>query len=299
MDVKKLYQLAAHSGALYALTKGRTSNTSFSAGVARVVAEWNLELGETNPFAIRTESTVYSLLNIGKQLIIGTSNGSIHVIDLDSKKEVRHLKLHDKGVFHLYLDNQHNRVYASCADGTVSVWNPQEWSLLWHLNLSSEKIRRVGQNADASITAVACGDGKCIVMESTNHQIIYEFDAHEESCNSLAFLPDGNLLTGGKDAFLRLWNSSDGCSLIKEIPAHNYAIYDIIVNPSSNWIATASRDKTIKIWDLELNEKPIRLDRAKKGGHLNSVNGLLMLDYNRFASCSDDRSVVIWQVEMD
>lgn len=297
MDVKKLYQLAAHSGALYALTKGRTSNTLFSAGGDRVVAEWNLELGETNPFAIRTESTVYSLLNIGKQLIIGTSNGSIHVIDLDSKKEVRHLKLHGKGVFHLYLDNQNNRVYACCADGTVSVWNPEEWSLLWHLNLSTEKIRRVVQNKDASLTAVASGGGKCIVMESTNHEIIYEFDAHEESCNSLAFLPNGNLVTGGKDAHIRVWNGNDGFSLVKEIPAHNYAIYDIIVHANSEWIATASRDKTIKVWDLDFIEKPIRLDRAKKGGHLNSVNGLLMLDGNQFASCSDDRSVILWQVE--
>ena len=107
------------------------------------------------------------------------------------------------------------------------------------------------------------------------------------------------MVTGGKDAFLRVWNGNEGFSLIKEIPAHNYAIYDIIVNSSSQWIATASRDKTIKIWDLEFNEKPLRLDRAKKGGHLNSVNGLMMLDDNRFASCSDDRSVVIWQVEKD
>ena len=197
MDVKKTHQLAAHSGALYALTNGRTSNTLFIAGGDRVVAEWDLESGETNPFAIRTEATVYSLL------------------------------------------------------------------------------------------------------ESKEHQIIYELDAHHESCNSLDFLPNGYLVTGGKDAFLRVWNGNEGFSLIKEIPAHNYAIYDIIVNSSSQWIATASRDKTIKIWDLEFNEKPLRLDRAKKGGHLNSVNGLMMLDDNRFASCSDDRSVVIWQVEKD
>lgn len=299
MDVKKTHQLAAHSGALYALTNGRTSNTLFSAGGDRVVAEWDLESGETNPFAIRTEATVYSLLNLENQLVIGTSNGSIHVIDLNSKKEVRHLKLHDKGVFHLYLDNEHTRVYACCADGTVSVWNPEEWSLLWHLNLSTEKIRRAAQNENASLTAFACGDGKCIIIESKEHQIIYELDAHHESCNSLAFLPNGYLVTGGKDAFLRVWNGNEGFSLIKEIPAHNYAIYDIIVNSSSQWIATSSRDKTIKIWDLEFNEKPLRLDRAKKGGHLNSVNGLMMLDDNRFASCSDDRSVVIWQVEKD
>jgi len=297
MEVIKLHQFTAHSAALYALAKGRTPHTLFSAGGDRVVAEWNLQSGEINTFAIRTEATIYSLLNIGDQLLIGTSKGSMHVIDLASKKELRHLKLHDKGIFHLHVDQTHRRVYAGCADGSVSIWDPTDWSLLWHLKLTSEKIRRVAQNADGSLTSVACGDGSCVILENENHRVIYEFDAHEESCNSLAFLPNGNLVTGGKDAHIRVWNGNNGFSLIKEIPAHNYAIYDILVQANSKWIATASRDKTIKIWDLDLNEKPVRLDRAKKGGHLNSVNGLLMLDGDQFASCSDDRSVILWQVE--
>ena len=95
MNAEKLHQLTAHSGALYALAHGRTTNALFSAGGDRVVAEWNLERAETNAFAVRTESTVYSLLNLDNKLVIGTSNGGMHVIDLETKRELRHLKLHD------------------------------------------------------------------------------------------------------------------------------------------------------------------------------------------------------------
>ena len=49
-------------------------------------------------------------------------------------------------------------------------------------------------------------------------------------------------------------------TLIKSIPAHNYAIYDIVFSPNAKLFATASRDKTVKIWDAELTAK----ERAKK-----------------------------------
>jgi len=65
------------------------------------------------------------------------------------------------------------------------------------------------------------------------------------------YSPDGKfLLTGGRDAHLNIWQT-DSYELIKSIPAHNWAIYDIVFNPDTTLFATASRDKTIKIWDAK------------------------------------------------
>ncbi|MEX2595930.1 MAG: hypothetical protein WEC59_03290 [Salibacteraceae bacterium] len=292
-------QLKAHSASLYALAKGRTVNTVFTAGADRVVAEWNLNAQEPNPFAIRVESTVYSLLTIDRQrLIIGTGVGGIHTIDLLSKKEIKHLKLHNKGIFHLHHDTVNHRIYSSSADGTVSVWDAESWELLWHLQCTDQKVRRTTTNPDGSLAAICCGDGRCLVLETQQHRIIQELDAHADSCNAAAFTADGQLLTGGKDAHLKRWDIKNGFQLKKAIPAHNFAIYDIVVAPNSNWIATASRDKTIKIWDHDLEEKPVRLDRKSHDGHINSVNGMIFLeDENRLVSCSDDRSAIIWRID--
>ena len=98
----KTIVLQAHSASLYALAPGRTKGMLFSAGADKVVAEWDVNLPDPNPFAIRTERTVYSLLNLDrKQLVIGTIVGGMHIIDLETKQEIRHLKFHDKGIFYL------------------------------------------------------------------------------------------------------------------------------------------------------------------------------------------------------
>jgi WD repeat-containing protein 61 len=298
MQVKKIHQLTAHSAALYAMAPGRTLGTLFSAGADKVVAEWNLETGETNAFAIRTERTVYSLLNLNRQfLVIGTIVGGMHVIDLDSKQEVRHLKFHDKGIFHLLHLPKTNRVVAACADGSISIWNAADWCLERHLPLSNEKIRRVAHNHDESLIAVASGDGKVRLLECSEFKLVMELDAHEEGANSVAFLRNGDLLSGGKDAHLCRWTAKNGFQLEERIPAHNFAIYDIVVADNDALIATASRDKTVKIWNPSDLSSPIRLDRAKAGGHLNSVNAAIWLEEEKLlATCSDDRSVILWEL---
>lgn len=297
IQAERLHTLKAHNGALYALAPGRSKGTLFSAGADNVVAEWSLETGQTNAFAIRTEQTVYSLLNLDrKHLVIGTITGNMHVIDLLERKEIRLLKFHDKGIFHLNMNPATGHVIAASGDGSLSVWNPEDWSLLWHLPITHHKIRRTAIGHEGKLMAVVSGDGYCRIFETTQYKEVAAFKAHDDGANSACFLPDGNLVTGGKDAHLRTWNHSKGFELIREVPAHNYAIYDMVLSPDQKMIATASRDKTVKLWDASDTATPTRLDRAKSGGHINSVNAALWLqEENLLATCGDDRTVVVWK----
>lgn len=299
MQITKAHQLKAHSASLYSLAPGRKNGTLFSAGADKVVAEWNLKTGETNPFAIRTERTIYSLLNLEEKfLVIGTIVGGMHVIDLETRKEVRHLKFHDKGIFHLLYLAKSKRVIAACSDGSISVWKSTDWSLERHLQLSHDKIRRVAGNPEEELLAVASGDGKIRLLDTQDFKISFALEAHEGGANSIAFHPNGDLYSGGKDAHLCLWDSKNGFELKQRIPAHNFAIYDIIIPGDAKFMATVSRDKTVKIWNFENLASPTRLDRAKHGGHLNSVNAGIWLEKEQLlATCSDDRSIILWSIE--
>ncbi|PSR03495.1 MAG: hypothetical protein BRD50_05840 [Bacteroidetes bacterium SW_11_45_7] len=64
--------------------------------------------------------------------------------------------------------------------------------------------------------------------------------------------------------------------------------------------ASASRDKTVKLWDAETFELLKVLDNKKFEGHVHSVNKLLWShEHDLLISCGDDRSVIIWKVTVD
>jgi WD40 repeat protein len=67
-------------------------------------------------------------------------------------------------------------------------------------------------------------------------------------------------------------------------------------NTSGTLFATASRDKTAKVWDAADAAFLFRLDKENFSGHLNSVNSVLWLNDDTLISASDDRSIIIWKI---
>ena len=81
-------------------------------------------------------------------------------------------------------------------------------------------------------------------------------------------------------------------------PAHWFTINAIAFHPNGQFFATASRDKTIKIWDANTFELLKVLEVIRDKGHVNSVNALLWHPYQELLlSAGDDRSIIIWETK--
>lgn len=115
----------------------------------------------------------------------------------------------------------------------------------------------------------------------------------------MRYSPDAKtLVSGGRDAHLNFWNVSD-YTLIKSVPAHNFAIYDIVFSPDKSLFATASRDKTIKIWDAKTSDFLLRINIENSNGHTYSVNKLLWTSFNNYLiSAGDDRKIRIFEISV-
>ena len=231
-------------------------------------------------------------------MLVGQGKGGVHVINLDSGKEEKLIQLHTSPIFVIAYYPKHQLIFTGSSDGGIRILN-HAFELVHQIELSSGKIRNITFSAINDQCIIGCGDGTICIISLSNFQIVKQWQGHQPGfgVNALCISPDGKyLLSGSRDAMLNIYNTTS-YELEKSIPAHNYAIYDIAYHASGNFFATASRDKSVKIWEADNFNLIVRLDKESHDGHHNSVNKLLWVDDNLITT-GDDRSIIVWQAEL-
>lgn len=295
LKVNLIYSFSAHAGAIYKLEKANEDYLFYSASGDGFIARWNLQTGEQDKFAIKLNAVVYSISynKVLNHLYGGTAGGSVHVIDLTNNAEIKNLKPVTSPIFSILSVNEINKLFIGDGLGNVHVYDLSNYSFLTTINLGNFKIRDIQYRN--SILYIACGDGSLKRITGINLTEISSFALHNSSVNKMLFIDD-LIYTGSRDAHLKSWDWQ--FNLKANLPLHNYAIYDMAYNPELKLMATASRDKTIKILDAETGDFLLRIDKEKHNGHNLSVNSLLWTDYNNLLiSAGDDRKIIVWQVE--
>jgi len=302
ISVKKVHAFTGHNGSVYTLEKGISEATFFTGSSDKYAALWSLEKMEQEHFAAKFPAIIYALCHIPEKnlLLAGTSAGSVHVLDLVKKEELKILQHHTLPVFDISYSELTGCFYTSGADGNFAVCSLESLSLLKIKKLCEEKVRSIDISESRKEIAVASGDCKIRIFDLQTLEEKHVFEAHRLSANIARFSPDSSLiLSGGRDAHLNIWDAKS-YTLIKSIPAHNFAIYDIVFSPDEKLFATASRDKTLKIWDAETFELLLRINKENHEGHANSVNKLLWSRHHEYlVSTGDDRTVMVWDVIYD
>jgi WD repeat-containing protein 61 len=309
IQVNKLAELTGHKGAVYTLEPANEPNLFFSGSSDRVSAMWDLLKKDATGFGAHFPAIVFSLCYIKEKnyLLAGTSSGSLHFIDLDKKEEIKILQLtepgtnaHIPGIFDIKFHAPTGEIFCAGGDGTFSVCDLKTLSLVKMKKLCSEKVRSIEINEGRNEIAVGCGDGMIFIFDLKTHQEKIKFEAHKLSANTVKYHPNGRfLLSGGRDAHLKIWDINDDFKLAKSIPAHNFAVYSIVFSPDGNLFATASRDSSIKIWDPLTFELLKVINKDKFESHKSSIDKLWWSSCKDIlVSSGDDRSIMLWEVKV-
>ncbi len=297
IQVVKLARFSGHSGSIYGLYYSTSKNKIYTGGAEGYVVEWNPNEPESGVLVARLALPVYSIFLVEETQIlwIGTSSGNIHLIDLKQGKEIRNIAVHQLGVFDLKELN--GIIYAGGGDGKISSHNSETGDLINIIKVSDKSIRTLA--IDSNIQQLVYGSSDwSIGLLSKNLEFLYRLEkAHQNSVFSLAISPNGEyLLSGGRDAMLKIWQLGNDLKLVQEMPAHNLHVHAISMHQENGYFLTSSMDKSIKIWSVEDFTLLKVMDKMRNESHINSVNKIAWIDDVTFLSVGDDKIMFMWRL---
>jgi len=288
---QKKIEFSNHQGPVYCLSKN--TNSFFSSSADKFIVRWDLSKFIQDKFVVKVNSSafsIYHLINL-PYLIIGCSNGNIHVIDTESKKEIKFLEYHKSAIFLINEILEKNYFFTGDAEGNLCFWNNQDFKLIRKIPLNCGKIRST--HFFENDILIGSKDGKLRFIDIDYLTPIEEISINTEGVQAILKMNDQYLI-GGYDGYLYFLDPKSK-KIVSKIPAHKGPIYSL-TRMNKDCFISGSRDKSIKIWNIN-SLKVIDKKDFKTGGHRNSVNCIISLDEKSFVSCSDDSNIILWSQE--
>ncbi|HYG38072.1 MAG TPA: WD40 repeat domain-containing protein [Cytophagales bacterium] len=299
VHVEKIASLSGHRDCVYTLEGTDKPNIFFSAGGDGMVVKWDLTTPDIGKLVVTVPKSIYAICHVARynHLVVGQNFEGIHIIDLESNKEIKSLKTENTSIFDLQFFE--DKLLVAFGNGLISVLDYNSLETKFKVKLSEKSARCISINKACGEFAVGYSDNYIRVFDLKDFKLKYEFLAHENSVFTVKYSSDSKFLfSGSRDARLKKWDVFNGYSLENSVVAHMYAINNLSLSPDFSHFVTCSMDKTIKLWNEEEMKLLKVIDKARHAGHGTSVNKLLWTSYeNQLISCSDDKMLAVWKIE--
>lgn len=124
--------------------------------------------------------------------------------------------------------------------------------------LSKEKLTAIDLSVDGKKIAGAGDNGTLYVWDVVNNYAATPYKMPDTRLTAVTFSPDGSQLIVGNERG-RIWMIRNGLNF-RELSGHTSAIEQIKYNHAGNFMATASKDYSIRLWNMrDLNKAPTLL----------------------------------------
>jgi len=252
-------------------------------------------------------------------VVSSSDDCTINLWDWESGKYIRSMRGHTSAVQDLDFDDEGERLASCSADMSIKIWDMTD---------DNFKCVRTLQGHDHNVCGVrffsdrliSCSRDTTIKMWDMNSGFCLKtLQAHDEWVKCISVSACGTLIASGSmDKTVRVWSQAKGswdCSQIYNDHDHvvecvefsNYSADKVLTNtedskedmdrdedgpPQPRFLASGSRDRTIRIYDMEEVKCIIELK-----GHDNWVRCLQWHPAGKYlVTCADDKTVRIWDL---
>jgi len=181
--------------------------------------------------------------------------------------------------------------------GNVHIWNHETQSLVKSFEVCDLPVRAARFVPRKNWVVTGSDDMNIRVYNYNTLERVHAFDAHTDYIRSLAVHPSQPLLLSSSDDMLiKLWNWEKKWDCVQIFEGHSHYVMQVVINPKdNNQFASASLDRTIKVWSLGSSTPNFTLEGHEKG--VNCVDYYSGGDKPYLISGADDCLAKIWDYQ--
>ncbi|KAL9893205.1 GATOR complex protein WDR24 [Glossina fuscipes] len=150
-----------------------------------------------------------------------------------------------------------NILATAATNGVVSVWDLSKFGRQKQLLVYNDHERTAHtvtfHSGEANILISGSQDGTIKCFDTRCDKAIYTFYSNSESVRDVKFSPHCNNVFSAvsENGTVQLWDLRRGEKCLLQFTAHSGPIYTCDWHSTNNWLATGSRDKQIKVWNMD------------------------------------------------
>ncbi|XP_067006878.2 notchless protein homolog 1 [Anabrus simplex] len=180
-------------------------------------------------------------------------------------------------------------LYSGSQDRTVRVWKDKDGSLYKTLNGHAHWVNMLALSTDGALINGVFNPLANYSTMSLEEKVNLAKQRFERLYKNVG----ERVVSGSDDKTAIMWNPECHGNPITRLTGHQQSINDIAFSPDGKYIATASFDRSIKLWN-GMDAKFISTFR----GHVQAVYKISWSpDRQYLVSCSADSTVKVWRVE--
>ncbi|XP_047351448.1 coatomer subunit beta' isoform X1 [Vespa velutina] len=185
----------------------------------------------------------------------------------------------------------------SLYQGNVNIWNHETQTLAKTFEVCDLPVRAAKFVPRKNWVVTGSDDMQIRVFNYNTLERVHSFEAHSDYVRCIAVHPTQPfILTSSDDMSIKLWNWEKSWISQQIFEGHTHYVMQIVFNPKdNNTFASASLDRTVKVWQLGSSTANFTLEGHEKG--INCVDYYHGGDKPYLISGADDKYVKIWDYQ--
>ncbi len=187
-----------------------------------------------------------------QQVITVGVDGNLSVWDIETLQLIKTVKAHSVEIWNVCINPAGTLLITGAEDSTAKIWNFPSLELKREIRYHSYPIEYVRFSRDGNKFLLASADGTVSVWRTSQlNDPMSVLRGHIGSVLVATFSADGNyVFSGGDDDDIYVFEANSG-NIIDRYNEHMGDVMSLAVSPNGKFLASGSRDKTIKIWSIK------------------------------------------------